>query len=97
MGNIIKLEYHHQSLGCVWFFAMGFNEEIIALTSFFKEEIRALTVRCRQNKIQKLFCFMKNEVQVSYTGTYLSLRLMGSDTRHLASYVESGSVYLYCI
>ena len=22
---------------------------------------------------------------------------MGSDTRHLASYVESGSVYLYCI
>ena len=69
MGNVIKLEYHHQPLGYFWCFAMGFNEEIIALTSFFNEDIIALTARCRQNKIQKLFCFMKSEVQVSYIGT----------------------------
>ena len=50
-------------------FAMGFNEEIIAFTSFFNEKIIALTARCRQNKIQKLVCFMKSEVQVSYIGT----------------------------
>ncbi|MEW8247636.1 MAG: hypothetical protein AB2768_16565 [Candidatus Thiodiazotropha endolucinida] len=68
MGNI-KLENHHQPLGYIWCFAMGFNEEIIALTSFFNEEIIALTARCRQNKIQKLLCFMKSEVQVSYIGT----------------------------
>ena len=48
---------------------MGFNEKIIALTSFFNEEIIALTARRRQNKIQKLLCFRKSEVQVSYIGT----------------------------
>ena len=65
MGNMIKLEYHHQPLGYFWCFVICFNEEIISLTSFCNEEIIALTARCRQNKIQKL-CFMKSEVQVSY-------------------------------
>ena len=69
MGDIIKLEYHHQPLGYFWCFAMDFNEEIIALTSFFNEEIIALTARCRKNKIPKLFCFMKSEVQVSFIET----------------------------
>ena len=69
MGNSIRLEYHHQPLGYFWCFAMGFNEDIIALTSLFNEEIIALTARCRQNKIQKLSCFMKSEAQVSYIGT----------------------------
>ena len=68
MGNIIKLEYHHQPLGYFWCFAIGFNEDI-SLTSFSNEEIIALTARCRQNKIQKLLCFMKSEVQVSYIET----------------------------
>ena len=48
---------------------MGFNEEIIALTSLLNEEIIALTARCRQNKIQTLLCFMKSEIQVSYIET----------------------------
>ena len=40
---------------------MGFNGEIIALTSFFNGEIIALIARCRQNKIKKLLCFMKSD------------------------------------
>ena len=64
-----QVRNHHQPLGYVWCFAVGFNEEIIALTSFFNEEIITLTARCRQNKLQKLLCFMKSEVQVSYIGT----------------------------
>ena len=74
---------------------MDFNKEIIkAITSLLNEEIIALTARCRQNKILNLLCFMKSEIQVSYIETFISLRLMGSDTRHLASYVESGSMYI---
>ena len=67
--NSIKLEYNHQPLGYFWCFAMGFHEEIIALTSLLNEEIIALTARCRQNKIKNLLCFMKSEIQVSYIET----------------------------
>ena len=50
-GKHHKLEHHHQPLGYFWCFAMGFNEEIIALTSFFKEEIIALTAGCRKTSL----------------------------------------------